>query len=141
MHRKAVLRAARPIGAETDLSHPPEIEVIAIWVVLWAAKAAHAVEAIAERLRLRLSIAKIAYSLIEVAAAKVGYETGRIFCTLGDDVDHAIHGIRAPDGSSRAANHFNAIDVLKHHILRIPIHAGEKRGVNASSVDQDQKGF
>ena len=38
----------------------------------------------------------------------------------GDDVDHAVHGVGAPQCPSRPADHFDALDVLEHHLLLIP---------------------
>src|SRR5258708_1080305 len=42
-----------------------------------------------------------------------------------DDIDHAIDGIDTPQCAPRAADDFDAIDVLEDHILDVPEHAGE----------------
>ena len=56
----------------------------------------------------------------------------------GDDVDHAVCGVRSPNGSGGAANHLDAIDILQREILHIPVNTGEKRSVDISSIDQDK---
>ncbi len=44
-----------------------------------------------------------------------------------NDVDHAVHGIRAPQRRARSADHLDALDVLHHDVLRVIEHAGEQR--------------
>src|SRR2546430_17013579 len=57
------------------------------------------------------------------------------------NVDDAINGVRSPDRATRAADHFDPIDIFKNEILHVPKHAGEERRVNNSSVNQDQNRF
>src|SRR6266436_1928106 len=44
---------------------------------------------------------------------------------FGDDVDDAINRIGSPQRCSRTANHFNPVQIFKHHVLDIPVHAGK----------------
>src|ERR1700676_769652 len=57
---------------------------------------------------------------------------------FGDDVDDPIYRIVAPDRSARSADHFNSFYILEWHVLRIPIHAPEKRRVHGSAIDKHQ---
>ena len=60
-----------------------------------------------------------------VAASRAQQGALRIFGRLGDDVDDAIHGVRAPQRRPRAADHFDPLDVFQQRVLHIPVHAGE----------------
>ncbi len=57
---------------------------------------------------------------------------------FGDDVDDAINRIGSPQRCSRTANHFNPVQIFKHHVLDIPVHTGKQRGIHAPAVDEDQ---
>src|SRR5258708_32708683 len=46
-----------------------------------------------------------------------------VLSLLAADDDDAIHRIRAPYCSSRPADHFNSVNLLQGHILRVPIHS------------------
>src|SRR5690606_33405036 len=39
---------------------------------------------------------------------------------FADDVDHAVHRVRAPERRARAADDFDAFDVLEHRLLLVP---------------------
>ena len=69
-----------------------------------------------------------------------GLEEGamRLARTPGDDVDHAVDGVRSPQGAAGAADDFDAVDVLEQHVLDFPVGAGEQRRVDAPTVDEDQ---
>ena len=57
----------------------------------------------------------------------------------GDDVDDAIDRIHPPQRAARAADHLDALDILQHHVLRVPEHAGKQRRIDRAAVDQDQQ--
>src|SRR5205823_5923206 len=56
---------------------------------------------------------------------------------LGDDVDHAVDGIAAPQRGARAADHFDAVDVFDDGILHVPEHASKQRVVEAAPIHED----
>ncbi len=56
----------------------------------------------------------------------------------GDDVDHAVDRIAAPQGAAGAADHLDPVDVLEHHVLGFPEHARKERRVDGATVDQHQ---
>lgn len=58
---------------------------------------------------------------------------------LGDDVDHAVDRICAPQRRTGAPDHLDALDVLEHGVLHIPIDAGEGRRIGTAPVDQHQQ--
>src|SRR5258707_778066 len=58
---------------------------------------------------------------------------------LADNVNHTIHGIGSPQSRSRTANYFNPVDILKHDVLDIPVHAGKQRGIHAPAIDEHQQ--
>src|SRR5207245_7652643 len=58
---------------------------------------------------------------------------------LGDNVDHAVDGIRAPQGGPGTADDFDAVHILEHDVLHVPVHTREKRGVDASAVNQNEQ--
>src|ERR1700676_326166 len=73
-------------------------------------------------------------------AAACGHDTAlRSFGFLGDDVNYAVHSIRSPQRCSGSTNDFNAVDILEHYVLYVPINAREERRVYASAVDAYQK--
>ena len=55
---------------------------------------------------------------------------------LGDDVDHAVDGVRAPGRAAGAADGLDALDLLDGDAQRLPHRAGEERAVDAAPVEQ-----
>jgi len=49
-----------------------------------------------------------------------------VFRVPGNDVDDAVHCIRAPDRAAGTANYFDSINILKQCVLDLPIDAGKK---------------
>ncbi len=58
---------------------------------------------------------------------------------LCPDVDHAIHGVGAPERAARASNDLDAGNVFEGNVVMVPPHAGEVGRVDASAVDHDQQ--
>src|ERR1700730_11757694 len=59
-----------------------------------------------------------------LTAAACGHQAAlRVFGLLGDDIDHAVYCIAAPQRGSRPANHFDPLDVFDDRVLHIPIHS------------------
>src|SRR5438552_2516735 len=63
----------------------------------------------------------------------------RVVGRARDDVDDAVDRVRAPQRAARAAHNLDAIDVLEHHVLHVPKHAGVQWRVDAAPVDQHQQ--
>src|SRR6185437_9473675 len=63
----------------------------------------------------------------------------RVARAFGDDVDDAVDGVGAPQRAARAADDFNAVDVIQQHVLHVPKHAGIERRVNAAAIDHDEE--
>src|SRR5579859_5666638 len=55
--------------------------------------------------------------------------------SLGGDIDDAVDSICAPDGRTRAANDFDAVDDFQRNLLHIPKDPAEKRGIHCTSID------
>ena len=73
-----------------------------------------------------------------VAGAEAHQAALRFARRPGDDVDHAIDGVRSPERGAGPADHLDAIDVLEHHVLALPEDAGKQRRVDRAPVDEDQ---
>ena len=56
----------------------------------------------------------------------------------GDDIDHPVHGVGAPNRSARSANHFDPLDVFQGKILLVPQHCRKRWLIQRASVDQSQ---
>lgn len=95
----------------------------------------HAIHAIAEVLTGTTAVTECAHPLIDIAASDGSERSVRVFRIFRDDVDHAIHCVRSPDRATGAANYFDSIDILKHHVLYFPIDAGKERRINAPAVN------
>src|SRR5579862_9687590 len=61
------------------------------------------------------------------------------FCGLGNNVNHAVDSVSAPQGGSGATNDFDAVHVFEHDVLHVPVDTGEKRGIDAAAVDQNEQ--
>src|SRR6185312_3697355 len=57
----------------------------------------------------------------------------------GDDVDDPVDRIGSPERGSRAADHLDALDVRREHLVRIPEYPGEIGRVDAAAVDEDEQ--
>ena len=57
---------------------------------------------------------------------------------LGDDVDHAVHRVGAPDGRRRPADHFDLLDLGGVDRQEVPGDEPEEVQVDAAAVDQRQ---
>jgi hypothetical protein len=73
------------------------------------------------------------------AAAGFQENTLRFLRRFGDEVDHAIDGVRAPQGASWAADHFDAIDVFQQRVLHVPVNARVERRVHRAPIHQDEE--
>src|SRR5690606_15674396 len=56
-----------------------------------------------------------------------------------NNIDHAIHRICAPQAAPWTTDDFNSIQILQHHILRIPEHTRKQGRINAASIYKYQQ--
>src|SRR6266478_2865538 len=84
------------------------------------------------------SIAKMGEALVEISATGGDESSMGVFGILGDDIDYSVDGICSPDGSTRASNDFDALNILKQGVLDLPINTCEQWRVNAPAVDKHQ---
>src|SRR5574337_367014 len=63
---------------------------------------------------------------------------GRL-CLFGDDVDHAIDRIGAPESPTRTADNLDPIDILKEGVLHVPDDPSEQRRVHGPPVYENQE--
>src|SRR5688572_9616029 len=82
------------------------------------------------------AVTQAAKALVFRADARVDERALRVAGGLGDDVDHAVEGIGAPEGAAGAADDFDAVDVVEQVILHIPKNAGVKRGVENAAIHE-----
>src|SRR5207302_8501613 len=90
-----------------------------------------------------LAIGAVTHGVTEFAAIS---QSGSVFAIAGtglqqaalclggiarNDIDHAVHRIRAPQGRAGSADHLDALDVLQRYVLEIPGHTVEKRRIDA----------
>src|SRR6266852_4203747 len=92
-----------PIHPETALSHFPAIEVLVVWMELGATCEGFAINTVVKIGAISGSIPEIEEALL-VSTAGGNQLTEGFFRALGDDIDHAIDGVRSPDGRARTAN-------------------------------------
>ena len=130
-----------PIHPEAALAELPIVKIVVIGMELRAASKGHTVDAVVGVSAKPSSLTKFAGTLIKVATANGSYCSPGIFGILGDDVDHAVHSVRSPDGPTWSTNDFDAIHVLQHHALQVPIHASKKRRIHATSIDENEDRF
>src|SRR5260370_41051006 len=84
------------------------------------------------------TVPEIEKALINISSAG-GYQRSMgLLSPFGDDIDYRVDGIRSPDGTARAADDFDPVDILKHCVLDLPINACEQRRVNAPAVDKHE---
>jgi hypothetical protein len=71
------------------------------------------------------------------ATAGVRVDPLTLLGALGDHVDHAVHGIGAPQRRARPADHLDAVEVFQDQILDVPVDPTEELVVDDAPVDQD----
>src|SRR5690606_13192081 len=51
----------------------------------------------------------------------------RVLSFLGNHVDNAVYRVSAPDCGARTAYHLDAVNILEHRVLHVPIHTRIER--------------
>src|ERR1035438_8837823 len=100
---------------------------------------AFSIDPIIEAAVVPAALPEIQKTLIHRAAPGRDKSPSGVFGVFGDDIDHAVDGVRAPDGAARSANDFDPVDVLDQRVLHFPVDTVKKRIVDAAAIDQHQK--
>src|SRR6266849_7736303 len=120
-HRVATLQI--PVHPETTLSHLPVIEVLVIWMELGTSCESFAINAIVKFRAVSASMPEIEEALLVSTAGGDDHTVG-VLRALGDNIDHAINGVRSPDRCARTADDFYPVHILHQRVLNFPIDAG-----------------
>src|SRR5579862_9631213 len=113
--------------------------MISIRVELGAANVTLSVNTIVKGFASRSTKSKLGNSLVYVSTRQCREHPVGILRAFRDDIDYSINGVRSPDCSARPANHFDAIDILEHCVLYLPVNAGKERRIHAATVNQDEQ--
>src|SRR5437762_4058718 len=111
---------------------------MAIRMKLGASHEGFSVDAIIKTFIVPGSIAKMREALVEISAAGGDESSMSIFSALGDDIDDGVNGICSPDGSTRAPDDFDPLNILEQCVLDLPIDTCEQGRVNAPAVNKHQ---
>src|SRR5579872_6529592 len=112
-----------PVHPETTLSHLPVIEVLVIWMELRTSCESFAINAIIKVRTVSASMPEIEEALL-VSTAGGDELTVGVFRALGNNIDHAINGVRSPDRCARTSDDFYPVYILHQRVLNFPINAG-----------------
>ena len=63
----------------------------------------------------------------------------RVAGFFGDDIDHAVDGVRSPDRAAGTTDHLYPRNVLQGKVERVPIHPAEGREINGAAIHHDQQ--
>ena len=138
LHADVVARR-RPVEPEAALRlRPAVVRAAAVRLLVRAVVEPLAVHAIAQVGRERAAVLQ-AGAALEVAGAERQHAALGLARGPGDDVDHAVDRVGAPQRRARPADHLDAVDVLRQHLLHVPVDAAEQRRIDAAAVDQDQQ--
>ena len=78
-------------------------------------------------------------SLVQIAATRHQHAAFGFPGFFGNDVDHAVDRVGSPDCSPRAADDFDAFDVLQGKVQRVPQNPAKGRGVHRPPVQHHQE--
>src|SRR5690606_13345193 len=79
------------------------------------------------------AVTHAAVGLVDVADRAVEQPALRVPGAAGHDVDHAVDRVGPPHRGSGTADDFNAIQILQHRLLQIPINPGENLRINRAT--------
>ncbi len=121
--------ADRAIGTETGLDGVPAIlGILAAASQLVAGPVvAHGVETGEGGLADLAAIAGRTLQLFLITRPGTEQASLGILGFFGDDVDHPVDRVGAPDGAARTTDHLDPVDVFEHGVLGIPEHAAVGR--------------
>jgi hypothetical protein len=144
LNRQRIVGVDVPVGAETALRAAPIVKLLVIGMVFGACVDALSVDPVIEAVVFSSSTAaptlpEIQKALIHRATTCRDKSPSGVFGVPGDDIDHAVDGVRSPDGAARPANDFDTVDILEQRVLHLPIDTVKERVVNTSAIDQHQQ--
>ena len=129
-----------PVDTEPAAFHvPPVVGVASVGKHLIVAIEILGIDTVVGVFSQLAAVANTGKTLLLGAAAARHQQSSRIFGRPGDDVNHAIDRVGAPERGARAADHLNPVNVFEQRVLRVPVHAGEQRRVKAPPVHQNEK--
>ncbi len=138
MQSEIAVRAA-PIGAEPGLSLVPAVPnrgtAGALRVLLLEAPPVDAVVAV----RSEFPAVPESPGVLAIARSSGKQPALGVMRRPRDDIDHAVHGVGAPQGRTGSTDHFDALDVFEHHLLRVPEYTRKQGRVDGSPVNQHQQ--
>src|SRR6266852_4137053 len=105
-----------PVHPETALSHLPAVEVLAIRMKRGASVESFSIHTIIKVRAVSAPIAEIEEALF-ISTAGGDQPTAGVLRFLGDDIDHAVDGVRSPDGCARTTDDFDPVHILHQRIL------------------------
>src|SRR5882762_1020972 len=111
---------------------------MAVRMKLGAANEGFSVDAIIKAFIVPGSIAKMSEALVEISATGGDENSTSILGVFSNDIDYSVDGVCSPNGSTRAPNDFDPLNILEQCVLDLPIDTCEQRGVNAAAVDKHQ---
>src|ERR1051326_5889013 len=112
-----------PVHPEAALSHLPVIKVPAIWMELGTSREGFAIHTVVKVRAVSGSIPEIEETLL-VSPAGGNQPTVGVSRVLGNDIDHAVDGVRSPDRSARTTDDLDPLHILHQRVLHLPINAG-----------------
>src|SRR4029077_3140376 len=104
LQRQAVTSVYVPVSSEPGLTHAPGVKLALIRMEFMTSCEGLAIHAVVEILSVSGSVSEAAEALIEVAASSGHKSSMSVLGALGDDIDHAVHGVCSPDRAPGAAN-------------------------------------
>src|SRR3989449_8785023 len=127
----------------TTLFRSSQVPVIASVLAAWQrrrlATKTPAVDPIAYAGAQRPSVADGSEGALLGAAASRQEQSLRLFRALRDDVDHAVDRVGPPQRGPGPADDLDPVDVREGHLLHIPEHTREQRGVRRASIDEHEE--
>jgi hypothetical protein len=130
--------AALPVAAHADLALVPGVVDGLAAGEFAAPQAEHLAVHAPAMLRAARAVAERGLGAVGIAAQHqhVAARVGRL---PGNDVDHAVDRVHAPQSAAGTADHLDALDVFQHHVRLVPEHAREQRRIHRTPVDHHQQ--
>ena len=131
---QVILRIGLPIRSKSTLCPAEVIELAVVAVEFGPAHKRFCVDPVVET-TFASTFAGVERRLVDVATLERQQCAFGFPRVLGDDVDHTVDGIGPPNGSARAPDDLDSLDVLHQGFLNLPIDAVEKGRVNGTAIN------
>jgi hypothetical protein len=76
--------------------------------------------------------------LVHVPTTRADHVAVGVLARFDDDVDHSVHRIGPPNGSSGSTDDFDPVNILQGQILDLPKSPGQQSGIDTASVNHDE---